>query len=165
MRTKIQCVNDNVRLSQWKQIIQNCRDSGLPVKRWCDENNISEPSYYYYLKKFRELAIKEADDHQDFYPIVVNEEKEITHENIEIIKGDIHIQVPDNIDIDVLVNMLKVCLCRRYEKLRKSTSQKVIQICQEKPKFMDWLPSFNRISTLYHVPILFSSSVEKVPQN
>ena len=73
MRTKIQCVNDNVRLSQWKQIIQNCRDSGLPVKRWCDENNISEPSYYYYLKKFRELAIKEADDHQDFYPIVVND--------------------------------------------------------------------------------------------
>ncbi len=37
--------------------------------------------------------------------------KEITHENIEIIKGDIHIQVPDNIDIDVLVNMLKVLLC------------------------------------------------------
>lgn len=111
MRTKIQCVNDNVRLSQWKQIIQNCRDSGLPVKRWCDENNISEPSYYYYLKKFRELAIKEADDDQDFYPLVVNEEKEITHENIEIIKGDIHIQVPDNIDIDVLVNMLKVLLC------------------------------------------------------
>ena len=29
-----------IRLSQWKQIIQNCRDSGLPVKRWCDENNI-----------------------------------------------------------------------------------------------------------------------------
>ena len=48
---------------------------------------------------------------QDFYPIVVNEEKEITHENIEIIKGDIDIQVPDNIDIDVLVNMLKVLLC------------------------------------------------------
>ncbi len=56
MRTKIQSVNDNVRLSQWKQIIQNCRESGLSVKRWCSENNISEPSYYYYLKKFRELA-------------------------------------------------------------------------------------------------------------
>ena len=57
------------------------------------------------------MAIKEADDDQDFYPLVVNEEKEITHENIEIIKGDIHIHVPDNIDIDVLVNMLKVLLC------------------------------------------------------
>ncbi len=57
------------------------------------------------------LAIKEADGHQDFYPIVVNEEKEITHENIEIIKGDIHIQVPDNTDIDMLMNMLKVLLC------------------------------------------------------
>lgn len=76
MRTKIQSVNDNVRLSQRKQIIQNCRDSGLPVKkRGCSENNISEPSYYYYLKKFRELAIKEKDGHQDFYPIVINEKK------------------------------------------------------------------------------------------
>lgn len=104
MRTKIQSINDNVRLSQWKQIIQNCRESGLPVKRWCDENNISEPSYYYYLKKFRELTIKEADGHQDFYPKVVNEEK-------EIIKGNIHIQVPDNTDIDVHMNMLKMLLC------------------------------------------------------
>lgn len=44
MRTKIQNINDDARLNHWKQIIQECRNSGLPVKTWCYQNNVSEPS-------------------------------------------------------------------------------------------------------------------------
>ena len=46
------------RREQWKKIIAECQDSGLPVKTWCDRNGFKEQSYYYYLKKIREQEMK-----------------------------------------------------------------------------------------------------------
>lgn len=48
----------NVRLAQWKTIVQNCqeRPAGMTAKQWLAENNISDKSYYYYLRKFRKEA-------------------------------------------------------------------------------------------------------------
>lgn len=42
---------DEEKMLQWKQIIETCEESGLPVKRWCKENQISSPSYYYWKKR------------------------------------------------------------------------------------------------------------------
>ena len=46
------------RREQWKKIIAECQESGLPVKTWCDQHGFKEQSYYYYLKKIREQEIK-----------------------------------------------------------------------------------------------------------
>lgn len=46
------------RLSQWTEIIRECRGSGQTVKRWCEEHNVNHKSYYYWLKKVREAACK-----------------------------------------------------------------------------------------------------------
>ena len=42
------------RREQWKQLIIECQQSGLPVKKWCEQQGLKEQSYYYYLKKIRE---------------------------------------------------------------------------------------------------------------
>ena len=44
-------------LKQWEQLINQCSESGMTVKRWCDENNISKDAYYYWLKLVRERAV------------------------------------------------------------------------------------------------------------
>ena len=46
------------RREQWKKIIAECQESGLPIKTWCDQHGFKEQSYYYYLKKIREQEIE-----------------------------------------------------------------------------------------------------------
>lgn len=57
------------RREQWKKIIAECQDSGMPVKIWCDQHGFKEQSYYYYLKKIREQEIKNL-------PVAVSKAKE-----------------------------------------------------------------------------------------
>jgi putative transposase len=44
-----------IRLAQWKQIIEQCqhRPEGQTAKQWMADNQISEKSYYYWLRKIR----------------------------------------------------------------------------------------------------------------
>lgn len=46
------------RREQWRKIIAECQASTLPVSIWCKQNGFKEQSYYYYLKKLRELEIQ-----------------------------------------------------------------------------------------------------------
>lgn len=39
---------------EWMQRILDCRSSGLPVRIWCEQNQISASSYYYWLKVVRQ---------------------------------------------------------------------------------------------------------------
>lgn len=40
----------------WMELIQESRSSGLPDKRWCDENGISASSFYYNIRRLRQKA-------------------------------------------------------------------------------------------------------------
>ena len=111
MRAKIQNINDDARLNHWKQIIQECRNSGLPVKTWFRQNDVSEPSYYYYLKKIRQSIIEDCKESKSFFLLSYKKKRKREPKNIVITKGDIHIQVPEDTDFDLLVSMLKVLLC------------------------------------------------------
>lgn len=42
------------RREQWKQLIMECQQSGLPIRIWCNQHGFREQTYYYYLKKIRE---------------------------------------------------------------------------------------------------------------
>ena len=48
----------NVRRSNWINIIRQCQDrpAGTTAKQWLVENDISEKSYYYWLRKSRKEA-------------------------------------------------------------------------------------------------------------
>lgn len=51
--------------SLWKERIQNCLDSNLPVKIWCKQNNISPPTFYYWRKRLEQ----EKDSIQESTPV------------------------------------------------------------------------------------------------
>jgi len=50
-------VNHQVRVEQWRQVITECRSSGLPIKVWCKENAIKSSQYYYWLRVIRNESL------------------------------------------------------------------------------------------------------------
>ncbi len=45
---------------KWRQIIKRYNESGLPVKKWCEENQVSATQYYYWLRVIREESLIKA---------------------------------------------------------------------------------------------------------
>ena len=46
--------NENEKnLIKWTPIIQKCRSSGICVRPWCRENNISEKQFYYWERRIK----------------------------------------------------------------------------------------------------------------
>jgi len=52
-------IKTQMHMQEWAKLIDARQDSGLTIKQWCHQNNVSETQYYYYLKKLR-LAACEA---------------------------------------------------------------------------------------------------------
>ena len=53
-------VRNTYRMDQWRQIIQKCQESGLSNKAYCEQQGISEKTYYYWLRKVRTAAVEQA---------------------------------------------------------------------------------------------------------
>ena len=83
------------------------------MKTWCDRNNVSEQSYYYWLRKIRTKAIHAvASSNSSFTPIPIQEVMKVTNSMmITITKGDIHIEVPDTIERSILESIMSSLLC------------------------------------------------------
>lgn len=47
-------VRTQVRMAQWQNIIQECKNSGMTVSDFCEKRNLSWHAYYYWLRKIRE---------------------------------------------------------------------------------------------------------------
>lgn len=43
-----------IQKEKWQAMIQKRTESGLSIKTWCAKNQVSEASYYYWLKTIRE---------------------------------------------------------------------------------------------------------------
>ena len=113
-------LSQDVKMQQWAIMIKTCRESGLSVREWCRQNNISEQSYYYWLKKIRKTVIEQSPVQEEasitktsFIPIEYNhsvsEEKKVS--KIIIKKDDIHIDVPETIAEDLMINIVRSLLC------------------------------------------------------
>lgn len=47
----IRSVGQRQRLLEWSQRVADCRQSGMSVKRWCEENGVTTKTYYTWQKK------------------------------------------------------------------------------------------------------------------
>ena len=56
METGLQTVNQQRKLSEWAERVTACRSSGQSVKTWCQENGVSEQTYYKWQRRLYELA-------------------------------------------------------------------------------------------------------------
>lgn len=78
-------INDDIKTRQWVERIKECRESGLPVRKWCRQNNICEQTYYCWLKKLRKMAIESGAVKAPSFVSV--DQSTLDKQNIVITKG------------------------------------------------------------------------------
>lgn len=50
-KTGLQTINRKNNLKQWSALVEDCRNSGMSVSRWCENNNIPKSTYYTWQRK------------------------------------------------------------------------------------------------------------------
>lgn len=58
MNTKL--ATRQIRLNEWATIIKECKASGQKVDIYCEQHGLSRDAYYYWLRKVKEAALKQA---------------------------------------------------------------------------------------------------------
>jgi len=53
---KLTTATHDYKINLWTERIRKCRKSGMPVLRWCEENEISAKTYYYWMRKIKREA-------------------------------------------------------------------------------------------------------------
>ena len=60
MEQNLQALSKQERLDTWTTRIMECRNSGMSVRSWCQENGLNEKTYYYWQRRlFRALSAQQ----------------------------------------------------------------------------------------------------------
>ena len=57
MEHRLQTLNAAQRVQLWAERIAECRSSGMSVRAWCRENEISEKTYYYWQRRLYQQMV------------------------------------------------------------------------------------------------------------
>ena len=67
MNRGLQVYNEQAKLAQWAQVVSQCRDSGVSVRQWCQENGVNVSSYYKWQRKV--YAAAQAQQERSFVEV------------------------------------------------------------------------------------------------
>jgi transposase-like protein len=63
----VQSTKKQLHMQQWAAIIEDRIASGLKINEYCEKNQLSRNSYFYWLRKIREeMSTSVLPDHNDF---------------------------------------------------------------------------------------------------
>lgn len=130
----LQTIKHQVKLSEWRERVKECRSSGLSVKAWCGEQHISPQTYYRWEKEiletetaekglacrsnpksaiavpaFAEAAIPQASIVPNGWAQLAND-KPMTAagDSLVIVVGGCHITASTGTDLELLTNVCRV---------------------------------------------------------
>ena len=95
-------VQEEYRLQQWGQIVQQCRESGLSNRDFCHKNGITEKTYYYWLRKLRMAAAS-----QEVPKIVELERHDSAEDMLHIQFRNAEMTLPAGMDVDAVTAILR----------------------------------------------------------
>lgn len=105
---------DLVLEQRWRERIKERRQSGLTVKVWCFQNELTERAYYYWIKRFKVLDRQEVVDHP-FVEVPLSlenqchlQKNERTNAGLTLSFGSYSIGIPNGFNPDTLVEIVKV---------------------------------------------------------
>lgn len=67
MNSGLQVYNEQAKLAQWAQVVSQCRDSGVSVRQWCQENGVNVSPYYKWQRKV--YAAAQAQQERSFVEV------------------------------------------------------------------------------------------------
>ena len=95
-------VRDEYRAQTWAMLIQECNNSGLTKRAFCQRRGISEKSFYYWLRKLRS-QMAEASGPQ----LVQLEPPAISDDMLQIQYRGAELKLPAGVDIEAVAALLR----------------------------------------------------------
>ena len=99
--TEVMQVREAYRVEQWRQLMQQRKDSPLNNWKFCAQQGISEKGYYYWLKKLRESAVEHG------IPQLVALEDREKPDELRIEYHGASMVLPGHVDIDAVAAVLR----------------------------------------------------------
>ena len=95
-------VRDQYRAQNWAMLIQECSNSGLTKREFCQQRGISEKSFYYWLRKLRG-HMTEASGPQ----LVQLEPIPAENDMLQIQYRGAELKLPTGVDVDSVAALLR----------------------------------------------------------
>ena len=98
---KVLAARNEYREQQWALVIKECADSGLTNKEYCRQHEISEKSFYYWLRKLRKQVCEQASPQ-----IVSIDPVRKTDELLRIEYKGAELKLPTDVDMNAVAAIL-----------------------------------------------------------
>ena len=100
---------NKVKYAEWNAMVEACQSSGLTVRNWCKENFISYKTYYYRLRKLREIYLAEHNEKPvvEIAPLPVVPQQPTVSSNITIHIDGMSIDIPDGSSEATITSLLR----------------------------------------------------------
>ena len=93
---------------QWQTTIKRWKKSGLSITRWCKQEGISRPSFFYWGRKLGELPFSTRKRSSPSGPAGFIELERETRSGIELSFGEIKIHLEEDFNKNTLKRLLEV---------------------------------------------------------
>ena len=95
-------VRDEYRAQTWAMLIQECNNSGLTKREFCQQRGISEKSFYYWLRKLRSQMAEAAGPQ-----LVQLDPRVVSNDMLQIQYRGAELKLPTGVDIDAVAALLR----------------------------------------------------------
>ena len=95
-------VRNGYRAESWARIIEECSNSGLTKREFCQQRGISEKSYYYWLRKLRKKLVTSSTPQLVPLDAVV-----MPDDLLEIQYRGAELKLPAGVDMDTVAALLR----------------------------------------------------------
>ena len=95
-------VREEYRAQTWAMLIQECNNSGLTKRAFCQQRGISEKSFYYWLRKLRSHMAEAARPQ-----LVPLDAPVISDDMLQIQYRCAELKLPASVDIDAVATLLR----------------------------------------------------------
>lgn len=99
---------NKVKYAEWNAMVEDCQSSGLTVRNWCKEHFISYKTYYYRLRKLRQIYLAEHNEKPmvEIAPLPVVPQQSTVSSNITIHIDGMSIDIPDGTSENTITSLL-----------------------------------------------------------
>ena len=104
MEQSLQALNRQEKIAVWSERIAACRNSGISVRAWCEENGISTASYYKWQKRLFCLATKKAPQFAEVSVVPTARISATVH------MGNVSVDIHSGADTETMAMLLRILL-------------------------------------------------------
>lgn len=113
MTKGLRVVKENSNLAEWTRQVEECRNSGLSVREWCEQKGIAQSTYTYRQNKVWKALNQQRSN--SFVEMSLEESPDMAVENriaATVHAGGVHAEIHNGADeatLTALVRALKSC--------------------------------------------------------